>query len=170
MKWRSLSLPAASLGLLALLLPSRTLAEDEAPAGTVDFARQIADYVTERGIGLLIPVNVNSNPGNPALALANVLVSESLEDPFARMALLLRDPLVGLEDLMNDRNVRPDHRSISLGPLALFRWLFVREDLLNRAEVQFVLPRRLAATHPANQHVTADSYPKVHVGDHSFPS
>jgi len=45
------------------------------------FARELADYLTESGVGLLIPVNVNSNPGNPAFALATVLASEALGMP-----------------------------------------------------------------------------------------
>lgn len=47
----------------------------------LDFAGMIADYVHEKDIDLLIPVNVNSNPGNPALALGIVLASESLNLP-----------------------------------------------------------------------------------------
>ncbi len=46
-----------------------------------DLARRLADHVLEHRIGLLVPVNVNSNPGNPALALATVLVSEVLGTP-----------------------------------------------------------------------------------------
>jgi len=45
------------------------------------FARELAEYVAEHRIGLLIPVNVNSNPGNPALALAAVLATETLGLP-----------------------------------------------------------------------------------------
>ena len=41
------------------------------------FARQLTEYVQEHRIDLLVPVNVNSNPGNPAFALATVLASES---------------------------------------------------------------------------------------------
>jgi glycosyltransferase involved in cell wall biosynthesis len=40
------------------------------------FTHKLCDYVAENAIGLLIPVNVNSNPGNLALALAVVLASE----------------------------------------------------------------------------------------------
>ncbi|MHC4669854.1 MAG: hypothetical protein ACYTFD_15780, partial [Planctomycetota bacterium] len=39
-------------------------------------ARQISSYLARHEIGLLLPVNVNSNPGNPAFALALVLASE----------------------------------------------------------------------------------------------
>jgi hypothetical protein len=44
----------------------------------VSIARQLAEYVMSEGIGLLVPVNINSNPGNPAYALGVVLVSEYL--------------------------------------------------------------------------------------------
>ena len=43
----------------------------------VDFARQLDQYIRGNRIGLLIPVNVNSNPGNLAVSLAMVLVSEA---------------------------------------------------------------------------------------------
>ena len=39
-------------------------------------AEELADLMVREEIGLLIPVNVNSNPGNFALAIAMVLVSE----------------------------------------------------------------------------------------------
>ena len=45
------------------------------------FARELTDYLREAGVALLITVNVNSNPGNPALALAAVLASETLGLP-----------------------------------------------------------------------------------------
>ena len=44
----------------------------------VSIARRLAEYVSSEGIGLLAPVNINSNPGNPAYALGLVLVSEYL--------------------------------------------------------------------------------------------
>jgi len=47
----------------------------------VGFARELAEFLVQSGAGLLIPVNVNSNPGNPALALAAVLASETLGIP-----------------------------------------------------------------------------------------
>jgi glycosyltransferase involved in cell wall biosynthesis len=43
---------------------------------SVRMAEELATLVADEEIGLLIPVNVNSNPGNFALALAMVLVSE----------------------------------------------------------------------------------------------
>jgi hypothetical protein len=42
----------------------------------IDIAEQLEKYVLENKIGILIPVNINSNPGNFALALACVLASE----------------------------------------------------------------------------------------------
>lgn len=42
----------------------------------VRLAEELTAFVVRESIGLLIPVNVNSNPGNFALALAMVLVSE----------------------------------------------------------------------------------------------
>ena len=44
----------------------------------VSIARRLAEYVSSEGIELLVPVNINSNPGNPATALGMVLVSEYL--------------------------------------------------------------------------------------------
>ncbi len=44
----------------------------------VSIARRLAEYVLNAGIGLLVPVNINSNPGNPAYALGMVLASEYL--------------------------------------------------------------------------------------------
>ncbi len=43
-----------------------------------DFAAKLGEYLEHRGIRVLIPVNVASNPGNPALTLAVILVSEIL--------------------------------------------------------------------------------------------
>jgi glycosyltransferase involved in cell wall biosynthesis len=40
------------------------------------FARQLCEYITENEIGLVLPVNVNSNPGNIAASLAVVLATE----------------------------------------------------------------------------------------------
>lgn len=40
------------------------------------FAHTLCDYIAKNSIGLLIPVNVNSNPGNLALALAVVMTTE----------------------------------------------------------------------------------------------
>lgn len=40
------------------------------------FTHTLCDYVTKNSIDLLIPVNVNSNPGNLALALAIVMTTE----------------------------------------------------------------------------------------------
>ncbi len=44
-------------------------------------AAELVRYVATHEIGLLVPVNVNSNPGNPALALALVLASELTDLP-----------------------------------------------------------------------------------------
>lgn len=41
-----------------------------------DFARKLCDYILSNRIGLVIPVNVNSNPGNIAASLAVVLATE----------------------------------------------------------------------------------------------
>jgi hypothetical protein len=38
---------------------------------------QLATYITDNNIGLLVPVNTNSNPGNVAFALAIVLAAET---------------------------------------------------------------------------------------------
>ena len=42
----------------------------------MDIAEQLVTFVLDNEIGLLIPVNINSNPGNFSLALAFVLASE----------------------------------------------------------------------------------------------
>ena len=42
----------------------------------VDLAKKLGAYIAENEISLLIPVNVNSNPGNLATGLCTVLVSE----------------------------------------------------------------------------------------------
>ncbi len=47
----------------------------------VTLTQHMCDYIQEHNIGLLIPVNVNSNPGNLAYALAIVLTSEVLSVP-----------------------------------------------------------------------------------------
>ena len=44
----------------------------------VDFSKQLSKYLIENNIKLLIPVNICTNPGNPAIALAVVMVSEML--------------------------------------------------------------------------------------------
>ena len=42
----------------------------------VDLAKKLGAYIAENEISLLIPVNVNSNPGNLATGLCTILVSE----------------------------------------------------------------------------------------------
>jgi len=44
-----------------------------------EFAEKIGAYITENNISLLFPVNIFSNPGNLALTLAGIIVSEILE-------------------------------------------------------------------------------------------
>ncbi|KAA3643370.1 MAG: glycosyltransferase family 1 protein [Chloroflexi bacterium] len=44
----------------------------------VDIAENLGDYLVVNNIGLLIPINVASNPGNLALSLALVFVTEAL--------------------------------------------------------------------------------------------
>lgn len=44
----------------------------------VSIAEKLGGYIVENNIGLLIPVNVSSNPGNLALGLATAIVSEGL--------------------------------------------------------------------------------------------
>ncbi len=48
---------------------------------TKQLSIQLGEYVVKNNIELLFPVNVCSNPGNVALALSIVLVSETLEIP-----------------------------------------------------------------------------------------
>ncbi len=43
----------------------------------VTLADKLANYITEHDIGLIVPVNTNSNPGNVAFALAIVLATET---------------------------------------------------------------------------------------------
>jgi len=47
-------------------------------AQAVTIVEKLGAYIMENDIGLLIPVNVSSNPGNLALGLATALVSEGL--------------------------------------------------------------------------------------------
>lgn len=47
----------------------------------VSIARRLAAYIAENDISLLIPVNIASNPGNLALTLAFVMVSEGMSIP-----------------------------------------------------------------------------------------
>ena len=44
----------------------------------VSFAEELGSYVVDKNIALLFPVNIFSNPGNFAIAIATILVSESL--------------------------------------------------------------------------------------------
>lgn len=48
---------------------------------TVKLSLQLGKFITDKNIKLLIPVNVNSNPGNVSLAFAIVLVSEIMGIP-----------------------------------------------------------------------------------------
>ena len=45
---------------------------------TVSFAEELGSYVVDKNIALLFPVNIFSNPGNFAIAIATILVSEAL--------------------------------------------------------------------------------------------
>ena len=48
---------------------------------TVDLSLRLGEFIADNNINLLIPVNVNSNPGNVPLAFAVVLVSEIMRIP-----------------------------------------------------------------------------------------
>ena len=48
---------------------------------SVGFAKKLGAYVAEKNITFLFPVNINSNPGNFALTLANILVTEMMGLP-----------------------------------------------------------------------------------------
>ena len=86
-----------------------------------------------------------ANDGDPAgVAL---LVTQTIEDPLARMTLLPVDLLVGLQDLVNDRHERPDHRLVPLGLLRCLGGSFVPQDLLDRPEIQIVLLGGLTPAH-----------------------
>ncbi len=45
---------------------------------TVSFAEELGSYIVDKKIALLFPVNIFSNPGNFAIAIATILVSEAL--------------------------------------------------------------------------------------------
>ncbi len=47
----------------------------------LELCEELTAYVLEEELGLLIPANVNSNPGDPALSLAVVLTSELTDCP-----------------------------------------------------------------------------------------
>lgn len=61
-------------------MPEGSAVADEVARGVWTDALGLAEHLVEvirrAGLGLLVPVNVNSNPGNPATALAVVLASE----------------------------------------------------------------------------------------------
>jgi len=63
-------------------MPERSVASSEAAAEiwrqAIEHAETLGDYIRANEISLLIPVNINSNPGNMAAALSMVIVSESL--------------------------------------------------------------------------------------------
>ena len=88
----------------------------------------------------------------------------------ARMPLLRMDLLVGLENLVDHRNERPELR---LGPgilLRLLRRFRVLQNLLDRPKVQIVLSARFSPAHLPNENIAANPRPYVHVSKHSFPS
>ena len=45
----------------------------------VDFVTKIGEYLTDNNVKMIFPVNIFSNPGNFALSLAGIIVSEMLE-------------------------------------------------------------------------------------------
>ena len=92
----------------------------------------------------LLPVTPDlvTNDGDPAGVL--VFVTEPLEDPLARVALLPVSLLVGFQDRMNDRNEPTYHRLVPLAFIAMLGRFLMPEDLLDRPEVEIVLLDRLA--------------------------
>ena len=148
---------------LAATIDGLRLAEIE-----LRFARRVRQR--HENFRRLLPVapDLVTNGGDPAGVL--VLVTEPLEDALARVALLPVLCLVGFQDRVNDRSEPPDYRFAPLALLAILGWLLLPEDLLDRPEVEVVLLDRLAAAHPASEHVAADPCPLVHVFKHSFPS
>jgi hypothetical protein len=132
------------------------------------FARRVGERHENFRRLLLVASNLIANGGDPALVI--MLVAKPLEYAFARMALLLVDLLVGLQNLVNDRNEWPDHRLVPLDLLAMLGRLLALEDLLNGPKIQVVLLDRFAAAQPAGEHVAADLGPFIHLVKHSFPS
>ena len=61
-------------------MPEGSAVADEVARGVwadaLDLAERLVGVILDARLGLLVPVNVNSNPGNPATALAVVLASE----------------------------------------------------------------------------------------------
>ena len=72
-----------------------------------------------------------------------MLVAKPLEDPLARVTLLPMFLLVGFQNLVNDRNERPDHGLVPRTVLAMLGRLLLQEDFLDRPEVEVVLLDRL---------------------------
>ena len=132
------------------------------------FARRVRQRHEDFRRLLLVPPDLVTNSADPAGVF--VLVAEPLEDALARVALLPVLLLVGFQNRVNDRNEPSDHRLVPFAFLAMLGRLLLTEDLLDRPKVEVVLLDRLAAAHPAGEHVAADSRPLVHIVKHSFPS
>ena len=99
-----------------------------------------------------------------------MFVAEPLEDSLARMTLLRMDLLIGLQNLMNYRDERPNLRFVSCVLLGMVRRFRLAQNLLDRSEIQIVLPAGLTPAHVVDKYVATNSRPRIHVLNHSFPS
>ena len=96
-----------------------------------------------------------------------VLVPQPLPDPAGRVPLLLRGLPVGVQDLADDGQERPEGRLGPGLPRPVPRRLLVGQDLLERQPVDLVLAAGLPLADLAGQHPAADLGPDLHVGEHS---
>lgn len=131
-------------------------------------ARRMRQRHENLGHRTLVASNCILHDGDTARI--SVLAAKPFEDSLAGVALLRMDLLVGLQNLMNNRDERPNRRLASHALLAIAWRLFVAENLLNRSEIQIVLLAGLTPAHAADEYLAADLCPLVHVGNHSFPS
>ena len=90
---------------LAATIDGLRLAEVE-----LGFARRMRQRHEDFGRLLLAAPDLVADDRDPAGVA--VFVAEPLEDPLARMTLLRMDLLVGLQNLVNDRDERPDLRLV----------------------------------------------------------
>ena len=98
-----------------------------------------------------------------------VLVTEALEDPPRRVALLGWGTLVGFEDLVDDGQEGPE---LGLGPGVghlVAGGLGVRQDLVQGLVADPVVPEDRALGGTLHQDFPADLRPHLHVGVHPSP-
>ena len=119
--------------------------------------------------GPRLPPTPNLITHNRDPALITMLLAKPLENSLPCMALLFRLRFIRFENLVNDRNKRPERPFRAIHFSAIAGRLNMVKRLANGSPVEPILLGSLANTELARQNSQPNFCPSVHVVKHSFP-